>query len=49
MRTEIWERSGLSSDAIPVTMGFGELLDAAWVGFDRRETVIVLPLPGVAS
>jgi short-subunit dehydrogenase len=44
-RTEIWERSGLDVNALPAVMEVDELVDAALVGFDRRETVTVPPLP----
>ena len=44
-RTEIWERSGRSPDDIPGMMEVGELVDAALVGFDRRETITIPPLP----
>src|SRR5208282_1031071 len=44
-RTEIFERSGLSTDSFPVMMDVGELVDAALVGFDRREAVTIPPLP----
>jgi uncharacterized protein len=44
-RTEIWERSGMNPDAIPGMMDVGELVDAALVGFDRRETITIPPLP----
>lgn len=44
-RTEIWERSGRDVDALPAVMEVGELVDAALVGFDRRETVTIPPLP----
>ncbi len=46
-RTEIWERSGRDVDAIPGMMEVGELVDAALVGFDRRETITVPWLPDV--
>jgi uncharacterized protein len=48
-RTEIWERSGRSVDAIPGVMDVGELVDAALVGFDRREAVTIPPLPDVGQ
>jgi short-subunit dehydrogenase len=48
-RTEIWERSGLSPDAIPGMMDVGELVDAALVGFDRRETITIPPLPDLGQ
>jgi short-subunit dehydrogenase len=44
-RTEIWERSGRDVNALPAVMEVDELVDAALVGFDRRETVTIPPLP----
>ncbi|PWC56493.1 SDR family oxidoreductase [Azospirillum sp. TSO22-1] len=44
-RTEIWEKAGRDVDALPAAMDTGELVDAALVGFDRRETVTIPPLP----
>jgi hypothetical protein len=44
-RTEIWARSGRDVDALPAVMEVDELVDAALVGFDRRETVTIPPLP----
>ena len=46
-RTEIWERSGKDVDALPaeMVMGVEDLVDAALVGFDRREAVTIPPLP----
>ncbi|WP_414517018.1 SDR family NAD(P)-dependent oxidoreductase [Nostoc sp. PCC 9305] len=44
-RTEIWERSGWDMNALPPTMEVDELVDAALVGFDRRETVTIPSLP----
>jgi short-subunit dehydrogenase len=41
-RTEIWERSGRG--VLPDAMDVGELVDAALVGFDRRELVTIPPL-----
>jgi uncharacterized protein len=46
-RTEIWERSGRNVDDIPGMMAVGELVDAALVGFDRRETITIPPLPDI--
>ena len=46
-RTEIWERSGRSIDDLNVVMGVDELVDAALVGFDRRELVTIPSLPDV--
>ncbi len=43
-RTEIWERAGIDINALPEVMDVGELVDAALVGFDRRETVTIPPL-----
>jgi uncharacterized protein len=45
-RTEIWERSGQDVDAFPseIVMSVEDLVDAALVGFDRREEVTIPPL-----
>ncbi|MES3026723.1 MAG: SDR family oxidoreductase [Pseudomonadota bacterium] len=48
-RTEIWERSGADVNAVSTLMDVGELVDAALVGFDRREPVTVPPLPNAAD
>jgi short-subunit dehydrogenase len=48
-RTEIWERSGRSLDGMPGVMEVGELVDAALVGFDRRETITIPPLSDVGQ
>lgn len=44
-RTEIWTRAGRDVDTLSAVMEVGELVDAALVGFDRRETVTIPPLP----
>ncbi|MCI4591611.1 SDR family oxidoreductase [Sphingobium sp. BYY-5] len=44
-RTEIWERAGVDVNTIPGLMDVNELVDAALVGFDRREAVTIPPLP----
>jgi hypothetical protein len=46
-RTEIWERSGKDIDAFPpeIVMTVDNLVDASLLGFDRRETVTIPPLP----
>jgi short-subunit dehydrogenase len=44
-RTEIWQRSGRDVNAIPNVMDVDELVDAALVGFDRREAVTIPSLP----
>lgn len=43
-RTEIWERTGIDVNALNEVMEVGELVDAALVGFDRRELVTIPPL-----
>jgi len=48
-RTEIWERSGRDIAQISGVMEVGELVDAALVGFDRREPVTIPPLPDAAQ
>lgn len=42
--TEIWQRAGIDINTLPEVMDVGELVDAALVGFDRRETVTIPPL-----
>jgi short-subunit dehydrogenase len=44
-RTEIWERAGRNIDDIPAVMEVEELVDAALVGYDRRELITIPPLP----
>lgn len=44
-RTEIWERAGADLNTLPALMELDELVDAAMVGFDRREAVTIPPLP----
>jgi short-subunit dehydrogenase len=43
-RTEIWERAGIDVNSLPEVMEVGELVDAALIGFDRRELVTIPPL-----
>lgn len=43
-RTEIWERAGVDIATLPEVMDVHELVDAALVGFDRREAVTIPPL-----
>ncbi|SDI00541.1 SDR family NAD(P)-dependent oxidoreductase [Propionivibrio dicarboxylicus] len=43
-RTEIWARAGVDVNTLPEVMDVGELVDAALVGFDRRELVTIPPL-----
>nr|WP_219953423.1 SDR family oxidoreductase [Dickeya zeae] len=43
-RTEIWERAGIDINTLPEVMEVDELVDAALVGFDRRELVTIPPL-----
>lgn len=47
-RTEIWERAGVDVNTLPHVMEVGELVDAALLGFDRRELVTIPPLHDVA-
>jgi hypothetical protein len=48
-RTEIWERSGRDIATIPGVMDVGELVDAALVGFDRREAITIPSLPDIGQ
>ncbi len=43
-RTEIWSRSGRDVNALKGVMEVGTLVDAALVGFDRRELITIPPL-----
>jgi len=44
-RTEIWQRAGADVNTMTGVMEVDELVDAALVGFDRREPVTIPPLP----
>ncbi|HGH4356558.1 TPA: SDR family NAD(P)-dependent oxidoreductase [Pseudomonas aeruginosa] len=50
-RTEIWERSGAGIAGIPaeMVMEVEDLVEAALVGFDRREAVTIPSLPDAAD
>ncbi|MBB3193607.1 SDR family NAD(P)-dependent oxidoreductase [Roseateles terrae] len=43
-RTEIWERAGIDVNTLPEVMDVRELVDAALIGYDRRELVTIPPL-----
>ncbi|BFT62916.1 SDR family NAD(P)-dependent oxidoreductase [Pseudomonas moorei] len=43
-RTEIWDRSGVDINTLNEIMEVDDLVDAALVGFDRREPVTIPPL-----
>jgi short-subunit dehydrogenase len=44
-RTEIWEHVGADVNTLSNVMEVDDLVDAALVGFDRRELVTIPPLP----
>lgn len=46
--TELWDRAGIDISAYPEMMKVDELVDAALVGFDRRELVTIPPLQNAA-
>ena len=46
--TELWERASIDISAFPEMMKVDELVDAALVGFDRRELVTIPPLQNAA-
>jgi short-subunit dehydrogenase len=48
-RTEIWGKAGVDVNQVPGVMEVGELVDAALVGFDRREAITIPPLPDAAQ
>ncbi|MFP6847612.1 MAG: SDR family oxidoreductase [Pseudomonas sp.] len=47
-RTEIWERAGIDVNTLADLMHVDDLVDAALVGFDRRELVTIPPLHDAA-
>lgn len=47
-RTEIWDRAGIDINTLSEIMEVGDLVDAALVGFDRREPVTIPPLQDAA-
>ena len=47
-RTEIWERAGIDINTLPEVRDVGELVDAALIGFDRRELMTIPPLHDAA-
>lgn len=47
-RTEIYERAGGDITQVPDVMEVDDLVDAALVGFDRKELVTIPPLPETA-
>jgi uncharacterized protein len=48
-RTDIWQKTGRDVNAIPGVMEVDELVDAALVGFDRREAITIPPLPNAGQ
>ena len=50
-RTEIWERTGMSADALPpeMLMEVDEMVDAALTGLDLGELVTIPSLPNIAD
>ncbi|WP_260705665.1 SDR family NAD(P)-dependent oxidoreductase [Edaphobacter flagellatus] len=48
-RTEIYERAGGDISKIPNVMEVDDLVDAALVGFDRKELVTIPPVPDVEA
>ncbi|MBK0034824.1 SDR family oxidoreductase [Erwinia sp. S43] len=47
--TEIWDRAGIDINTLPQMMEAGDLVDAALVGFDRRETITIPPVQSALS
>jgi uncharacterized protein len=48
-RTEIYERAGGDINQVPDVMEVDDLVDAALIGFDRKELVTIPPVPDVAA
>lgn len=46
-KTEIWERSGIDLSQVPPLMDVNDLVDAALIGFDRKETITIPVLKDV--
>jgi uncharacterized protein len=46
-RTDLWEKAGRDVDSFPegMLMEVGDMVDAALIGFDRKEAVTIPPLP----
>ncbi len=44
-RTEIWDHAGKNIDEVPGVMEVADLVDAALVGFDRKEMITIPSLP----
>jgi len=48
-RTEIWDRAGIDVSTLSELMDVNALVDAALVGFDRRELITIPPLQDAAN
>ncbi|HEY9213602.1 MAG TPA: SDR family oxidoreductase [Ancylobacter sp.] len=48
-RTEIWAHAGADVEQIPGLMEVDDLVDAALVGFDRKEEVTIPPVPEASA
>ncbi len=48
-RTEIYERAGGDINQVPDVMEVDDLVDAALIGFDRKELVTIPPVPDIAA
>ncbi len=48
-RTEIYDRMGGDISKVPDVMEVDDLVDAALIGFDRKELVTIPPVPDAAS
>lgn len=48
-RTEIYDRAGGDINNVPNVMEVEDLVDAALVGFDRKELITIPPVPDIAA
>lgn len=48
-RTEIYDRAGGDINKVPNVMEVEDLVDAALVGFDRKELITIPPVPDIAA
>jgi len=49
IRTEIYDRAGGDISKVPDVMEVEDLVDAALVGYDRRDLVTIPPVPELAA
>ena len=48
-RTDIWAKAGVDVNTLAGVMDTDEMVDAALVGFDRKEAITIPPLPAFSQ